>query len=77
MDQLIAELTHLGLGEKEALVYLAALELGPAPVQDISHKAKVNRATTYVMIESLSTRGLISTFVKGKKRYYSAESPDR
>ncbi len=71
------ELKHLGLSDKEASVYLAALELGPSPVQDISHKAKVNRATTYVMIESLSTRGLISTFIKGKKRYYSAENPDR
>lgn len=71
------ELKHLGLSDKESAVYLAALELGPSPVQDISHTAKVNRATTYVMIESLSTRGLISTFVKGKKRFYAAESPDR
>lgn len=77
MDQLLSELKNLGLSDKEAQVYLAAMELGPAPVQDISHKAKVNRATTYVMIESLSARGLMSTFVKGKKRYYSAESPDR
>lgn len=77
MDKLISELKHLGLSEKESSVYLAALELGPIPVQDISHKAKVNRATTYVMIESLSSRGLMSTFVKGKKRFYVAESPDR
>lgn len=77
MDQLLTELKHLGLSDKEAQVYLSSLELGPAPVQDISHKSKVNRATTYVMIESLSARGLMSTFVKGKKRYYSAESPDR
>ncbi len=77
MDKLISELKHLGLSEKEAAVYLAALELGPTPVQDISHKAKVNRATTYVMIESLSSRGLMSTFVKGKKKFYVAESPDR
>ncbi len=71
------ELKHLGLSDKEAYVYLAALELGPAAVQDISHKSKINRATTYVMIESLSARGLISTFVRGKKRFYSPESPDR
>ncbi len=77
MDKLITELKSLGLSEKESSVYLAALELGPTPVQDISHKAKVNRATTYVMIELLSSRGLISTFVKGKKRFYVAESPDR
>lgn len=77
MDQLLTELKHLGLSEKEAQVYLSALELGPAPVQDISHKAKVNRATTYVMIEALSARGLMSTFVKGKKRFYVPESPER
>ncbi len=77
MDELMNELKHLGLSDKEASVYLASLELGPASVQDISHKAKINRATTYVMIESLSGRGLLSTFVKGKKRFYSPESPDR
>lgn len=77
MDELKKELEHLGLTDKESRVYLAALEMGPSPVQDISHKAKVNRATTYVMIESLSNRGLMSTFQKGKKRFYAAESPDR
>lgn len=77
MSDLIQELGHLGLSEKEASVYLASLELGPAPVQDISHKAKVNRATTYVMIESLMGRGLMSSFVRGKKRFYASESPER
>ncbi|OHE33815.1 MAG: hypothetical protein A3J94_16070 [Syntrophus sp. RIFOXYC2_FULL_54_9] len=65
MDELKKQLEHLGLSDKESKVYLAALELGPTPVQDISHKAHVNRATTYVMIESLSARGLMSTFQKG------------
>ncbi len=77
MEELIRELTHIGLSEKEAQVYLSALELGPAVVQDISKKASVNRATTYVMIESLASRGLMSTFVKGKKRFFSAETPER
>lgn len=77
MDELMNELKHLGLAEKEASVYLASLELGPAAVQDISHKSKINRATTYVMIEALAARGLMSTFVKGKKRFYVAEGPDR
>lgn len=77
MDELKKELEHLGLSDKEAKVYLAALEMGPSPVQDISHKAHVNRATTYVMIESLAARGLMSTFQKGKKRFYVSESPDR
>lgn len=77
MDELMNELKHLGLSEKEAAVYLASLELGSSTVQDLSHKAKVNRATTYVMIEALSARGLLSTFIRGKKRFYAPESPDR
>ncbi|MBU0648685.1 hypothetical protein KJ969_01065 [Patescibacteria group bacterium] len=70
-------LKNLGLSDKEAKVYLAALELGPQPVQEIAKRASVNRATTYVMIESLTRRGLMSSFDKGKKRYFSAEEPDR
>ncbi len=77
MEQLLKELKHLGLSEKESSVYLSALELGPASVQDVAHKSKVNRATTYVMIESLTSRGLMSTFVKGKKKFFVAESPER
>ncbi|MBI4142642.1 helix-turn-helix domain-containing protein [Candidatus Uhrbacteria bacterium] len=71
------ELEKLGLSEKEAKVYLAALELGPHPVQDIARKAGVNRATTYVMIEALAKRGLVTSFERGKKRLFNAEAPDR
>jgi len=71
------ELQKLGLSDKEAKVYLSSLELGPSPVQVIAQKAGVNRATTYVMIESLIGRGLMSSFEKGKKRFFTAESPDQ
>jgi len=71
------ELQKLGLSDKEAKVYLSSLELGPSPVQVIARKAGVNRATTYVMIESLIDRGLMSSFEKGKKRFFTAESPEQ
>lgn len=71
------ELEKLGFSDKEAKVYLASLELGPHPVQDIARKAGVNRATTYVMIEGLTQRGLMTSFERGKKRLFSAEPPDR
>jgi sugar-specific transcriptional regulator TrmB len=77
MNELVRELTHMGLSDKEAAVYLAAMELGPSVAQDIAKKAKVNRATTYVMIDSLKTRGLMSSFSKGKKKFFSAETPER
>lgn len=71
------ELQNLGLTEKESKVYLASLELGESPVQDIARKAGVNRATTYVMIEQLTAKGLMSSLERGKKRYFLAESPDK
>jgi sugar-specific transcriptional regulator TrmB len=71
------ELVNLGLSDKEAKVYLAALELGKSPVQKISQKAGVNRATTYVVIEALMKKGLMSSFDRGKKTFFIAENPNR
>lgn len=69
------ELTKLGLSDKEARVYLAALQLGKSPVQEIAHQAGVNRATTYVIIDSLRKKGLMSTTEQNEKIYFVAESP--
>ncbi len=69
------ELKGLDFSDKEAKVYLALLELGEAPVQKISEKAKVNRATTYIVLEALQKRGVVSTVEKDKKVIFAAESP--
>jgi len=74
---LIQELKNLGLSEKEAKVYLASLELGPASVQEIAQKAGIVRTTTYNMIESLRQKGLMSRFTRGKRPYFTPEAPDR
>lgn len=71
------ELQKIGLSEKEAKVYLASLRLGKSPVQAISKEAGINRGTTYNVIESLTKKGLISSYQEGKKQYFFAESPDQ
>src|SRR3989344_1097105 len=71
------KLKNLGLSENEAKVYMAMLELGPSVVVEISRKSQINRPTTYVQIESLKKKGLVSTQTKGKKQYFIAESPDK
>jgi len=70
------QLQKLGLTDKEASVYIATLEFGFAPVQNIAEKANVNRTTAYVAIEGLIQKGLISQFEKDHKRYFAAENPD-
>ena len=74
---MLEQLRHLGLSENEAKVYMAMLELGPSVVVEIARKAGTNRPTTYVQIESLKEKGLVSTQIKGKKQYFIAESPEK
>lgn len=64
-----------GFTEKQALIYLACLELGSASVQTISRKAELPRSTCYEILESLLKEGVISTFFKKKTRHFSADDP--
>jgi HTH-type transcriptional regulator, sugar sensing transcriptional regulator len=73
---MISQLKAAGLSDNEAKVYLAMLELGPAPVQEIAAKAGVNRPTAYVQIEALKKKHLASTQTRGKKTFFIAESPE-
>jgi sugar-specific transcriptional regulator TrmB len=70
------ELQDMGLSEKEARVYLSALELGPTTAEKLSKHSKVNRSTTYVQIESLLKMGLMSTYEEDKKTFFAPESPE-
>ena len=69
--------TSLGLSPTETRVYLSSFELGPTSVQEIAKKARFSRTATYEAIGSLQERGLISTFARGKKRFFAAEEPER
>lgn len=69
-------LQNIGLTQKEANVYLAALELGTNVVAEIAAKAKINRVTTYDIAEKLLKKGLLSTHVKNGIRYFTATDPD-
>jgi len=66
----------VGLSEKEAKVYMAALEIGRATADQLAKQAKIVRSTTYVQIESLMKKGLMSTYEEGKKTYFAPESPE-
>jgi sugar-specific transcriptional regulator TrmB len=70
-------LKNLNLSEKEAIVYLASLELGSSTIQEIAKKSQISRSTAYEIIESLIKKGLMSSLTKGNKRYFSAEAPAR
>jgi len=75
---MIEQLQRLGLAPKEALVYMATLELGEAsPVSTIAKKAAVNRTTTYDILELLAKKGLVIVSTAKKYRYYRAQPPEK
>lgn len=75
--EILEVLNNIGLNEKEANVYLAILELGMSSVHPISTKAQVKRPTTYLILEDLQKKGLVSVVPRAKKVLYTAESPEK
>lgn len=69
------KIQELGLSDKEAKVYLAMLELGEATAQQLAIKSGINRATTYVMLDTLQAKGFVSTVDKDKKTFFIVEDP--
>ncbi|MEY2665787.1 MAG: hypothetical protein RLZZ480_892 [Candidatus Parcubacteria bacterium] len=71
-----SSLEAFGLTEKEAAVYAAALELGAATADQLANQSGIKRSTTYLQIEQLQEKGLMSTFEQGKKTLFTPESPE-
>lgn len=76
-NDIYAILKGLGFVGSEVKTYLASLEHGPATVIELTKMTKLSRQATYVVIESLTARGLMSSLIKGKKRYYVSEDPEK
>jgi HTH-type transcriptional regulator, sugar sensing transcriptional regulator len=75
MPSLEQALQSAGLSEKEAKVYLAALELGAAGAMQIARKSGINRGTTYLIAENLMLRGLMSSVERDGHTIFSSEPP--
>lgn len=67
----------MGLNQKEAMVYMALLELGTSSVEGIAKKAGTKRPTTYLILEDLQRKGLATLVPRSKKVLYMPESPEK
>jgi sugar-specific transcriptional regulator TrmB len=72
----VQKLVAMGLPDKEAKVYVAALTMGRGTVTQISRKAGVARTNGYNLLDSLVNKGLVRISGKEPKEEYVAESPD-
>ncbi|MBT4119931.1 MAG: hypothetical protein HOG89_00675 [Candidatus Peribacter sp.] len=70
-------LERLGLDDREVEVYLALLHMKIGRVSTIAKAAKQPRTLTYVLLEKLQKRGIVSEIEKGKMQNFVAESPQR
>jgi sugar-specific transcriptional regulator TrmB len=73
----LEELKNAGLSENEAKVYSAALELGETSVYRLAKKSGVKRTTTYLAVESLKEKGLISEYHRNNIITCFAENPKK
>ena len=70
------QLKKLGLTEKEAKLYINALELGSFSVMGIAHKSGIKRPTCYLILDELVKKSLVSIIPSAKKLLYIAEPPE-
>jgi sugar-specific transcriptional regulator TrmB len=75
-QNLISLLQSIGFDQKEAKIYLASIELGPASILEISNKSKIKRANLYNLIKKLKEKGVINIITDGWKQKYSVISPN-
>ncbi len=74
---MLETLIKIGLTEKEAKVYLAALALGGASAAKVAEKAELNRPTTYVILDKLCQVGLMTSYDKDKVQFFTASEPEQ
>jgi len=72
----INHLKRIGLNDKEALVYIKALELGTFSVSTIATKTGIKRPTCYTVLEELIKKNLITSVPRAKKALFHAENPE-
>jgi len=76
MENLIQNLSNAGLTDKEARVYIALLQIGRASAYAISSRAGLKKPTTYVVLDELIKKGLVTKIPRVKKQQYLAKPPE-
>lgn len=72
---MIEQLEQIGLSNAEAKVYLELLKLGESKTGKIIEKTNLQSSTVYHVLSSLLEKGVVSFIMKGKVKFYRAESP--
>lgn len=75
-SELISTLQAYGFSDKEAKIYLVALELWSSPASTIARRSVINRVTTYTILNDLKRKWYVNEITKDNTKYYNTISPD-
>ncbi|MFA6073184.1 MAG: helix-turn-helix domain-containing protein [Candidatus Woesearchaeota archaeon] len=76
MNQNIKEiLTDLGFEEREISIYLTLIKNPAQTAMHISQITKIDRTTTYDILERLINKGIVSTILKNNTKTFTALKP--
>ncbi len=72
----VESLMQLGFTEKEAMVYLILLRMGPSPASMVAKRLDIKRATAYAVLNSLCQRGIVSFEELSNGRRFIPHDPE-
>ncbi len=75
MENIQEVLKEMGMSEKETIVYLSLLKLGSSTASKISKRAKLNRVTTYSLLESLKNKSFVNYSIRSGVKYFESADP--
>lgn len=67
---------ELGLSNVEATVYYTLARAGPSSAGELISSTHLHKATMYVTLAGLQSRGLVSTILRGKVKTWQATDPE-
>ena len=73
--ELITTLQTYGFSDKEAKVYLVALELGSSPASTIARQTGIKRVTVYTILKDLKNKWIVNILERKDISYFSVVSP--
>ncbi len=77
VEKLTEALKELNLSDKEARIYLNLLRLEQTTVTRLAKESQLNRITAYHIINSLTTKGLVTMTLKDNIQNFQAVDPKR
>ncbi len=77
MEKPLIQLQKLGLSQKEARLYLVALENGPATIAKLAQKSGLKRGTIYEFLTEMLEKGLLEVSISGKRKLYASVQPQK